>query len=150
MAASPLADGGASTRRTARPSGRRDHRRDSRASSAIAPDAVTRRRARVLVERRFASHPGRLDRFAWPVTRDQALAALAAFIEKRLPDFGRYQDAMWTGEPWLYHSCLSAALNLKLLDPREVVAAAEAAYRDNRAPLASVEGFVRQILGWRE
>jgi deoxyribodipyrimidine photolyase-related protein len=120
-----------------------------RAPPAIAPDAVTRD-VLALVERRFASHPGRLDRFAWPVTREQALAALAAFIEERLPDFGRYQDAMWTGEPWLYHSCLSAALNLKLLDPREVVSAAEAAYRDNRAPLASVEGFVRQILGWRE
>jgi len=116
---------------------------------SVPPDAVTRD-VLSLVERRFASHPGRLDRFAWPVTRDQALAALAVFIEERLPDFGRYQDAMWTGEPWLYHSCLSSALNLKLLDPREVVSAAEAAYRANRAPLASVEGFVRQILGWRE
>ena len=57
---------------------------------------------------------------------------------------------MWPGEPWLYHAHLSAALNLKLLNPREVVAAAEAAYRAGRAPLASVEGFVRQILGWRE
>ena len=116
---------------------------------SVPPDALTRD-VLALVQRRFASHPGRLDRFAWPVTRDQALAALAAFIEERLPEFGRYQDAMWTGEPWLYHSCLSAALNLKLLDPREVVSAAEAAYRDNHAPLASVEGFVRQILGWRE
>ena len=113
---------------------------------AAAPDAVTRE-VLALVERRFAGHPGRLDHFDWPVTRDQALAALAAFIEERLPDFGRFQDAMWAGEPWLYHSRLSAALNLKLLHPRDVVSAAEAAYRAHRAPIASVEGFVRQILG---
>jgi deoxyribodipyrimidine photolyase-related protein len=84
------------------------------------------------------------------VTRDQALAALEDFIEQRLELFGPYQDAMWRGEPWLYHARLSAALNLKLLDPREVIEAAIAAGRAGRAPLASVEGFVRQILGWRE
>jgi deoxyribodipyrimidine photolyase-related protein len=113
------------------------------------PDAVTRD-VIALVEVRFAAHPGRLDGFAWPVTRAQALQALHAFIEQRLPLFGRYQDAIWPGDPWLYHSHLSAALNLKLLNPREVVAAAVAAHDAGQAPLASVEGFVRQILGWRE
>ncbi|MFN0161607.1 MAG: cryptochrome/photolyase family protein [Burkholderiales bacterium] len=119
------------------------------ARSTFEPDTVTRE-VIALVETRFASHPGRLDSFAWPVTRAQALQSLEAFIRERLPLFGRYQDAMWPGDPWLYHSHLSAALNLKLLNPREVVAAVEAAYRDGQAPLASVEGFIRQILGWRE
>jgi deoxyribodipyrimidine photolyase-related protein len=113
------------------------------------PDAITRE-VIALVEARFASHPGRLDGFAWPVTRAQALVALRRFVTERLPLFGRWQDAMWPGEPWLYHAHLAAALNLKLLNPREVVAAAVAAYRAGAAPLASVEGFVRQILGWRE
>ena len=113
------------------------------------PDALTRE-VIALVETRFATHPGRLDDFAWPVTREQAHLSLKRFIADRLPLFGRYQDAMWPGEPWLYHAHLSAALNLKLLNPREVVAAAVAAYRAGAAPLASVEGFVRQILGWRE
>jgi deoxyribodipyrimidine photolyase-related protein len=113
------------------------------------PDAVTRE-VIALVASRFAGHPGRLERFAWPVTRAQALQALRAFVADRLPSFGRYQDAMWPGEPWLYHAHLSAALNLKLLNPREVVAAAEAAYHAGHAPLASAEGFIRQILGWRE
>jgi deoxyribodipyrimidine photolyase-related protein len=113
------------------------------------PDAITRE-VIALVERRFADHPGTLASFAWPVTHEQALHALNRFIEERLPSFGPYQDAMWPGQPWLYHSLLSAALNLKLLNPREVVAAAEAAWRRGHAPLASVEGFIRQILGWRE
>ena len=113
------------------------------------PDALTRE-VIALVNARFAQHPGNLDSFAWPVTREQALASLHAFIEQRLPLFGRFEDAMWPGEPWLYHSHLSAALNLKLLNPREVVQAAEAAYHARRAPLQSVEGFIRQILGWRE
>ncbi|APW38648.1 cryptochrome/photolyase family protein [Rhodoferax koreense] len=119
------------------------------APSRFAPDAITQE-VIALVNTRFHDHPGRLDSFAWPVTRPQALEALRGFIRERLPLFGRYQDAMWPGEPWLYHAHLAAALNLKLLDPREVVAAAEAAYRSGAAPLASVEGFIRQILGWRE
>lgn len=115
----------------------------------FAPDALTRE-VLALVQQRFAAHPGRLDSFAWPVTRAQALQALARFVADRLPLFGRYEDAMWPGEPWLYHSQLSAALNLKLLNPREVVQAAEAACRAGRVPLESAEGFIRQILGWRE
>jgi deoxyribodipyrimidine photolyase-related protein len=115
----------------------------------VAPDAITRE-VIALVKTRFAAHPGELDDFAWPVTRAQALASLRSFIAERLPQFGQYQDAMWTGEPWLYHSHLAAALNLKLLTAREVVNAAEAAYHEGHAPIASVEGFIRQILGWRE
>ena len=117
--------------------------------TTFTPDTVTCEVIE-LVNRRFAAHPGRLDSFAWPVTRTQALQALRGFIEQRLPLFGRYQDAMWPGDPWLYHAHLASSLNLKLLNPREVVAAAEAAYHDGHAPLASVEGFIRQILGWRE
>ncbi len=115
----------------------------------FAPDAITRD-VMALVHKHFASHPGSGDDFAWPVTRVQALQALDVFIAERLPLFGRYQDAMWPSEPWLYHAHLSAALNLKLLNPREVVAKAEAAYRCGDAPLPAVEGFVRQLLGWRE
>ena len=120
-----------------------------RRAARFEPDAVTRE-VIALVEQRFPQHPGRLASFAWPVTRAQALQSLHAFVQERLPLFGRYQDAMWPGDPWLYHAHLSAALNLKLLNPREVVAAAVAAYDAGHAPLASVEGFVRQILGWRE
>jgi deoxyribodipyrimidine photolyase-related protein len=117
--------------------------------TAFPPDAITRE-VIALVNTRFAQHPGRLESFAWPVTRAQALQALQTFIQQRLRLFGRYQDAMWPGNPWLYHAQLSAALNLKLLHPREVVAAAEAAHGQGLAPLASVEGFIRQVLGWRE
>ena len=113
------------------------------------PDAVTQE-VIALVNTQFASHPGTLHSFGWPVTRADALQALSTFIDQRLPLFGQYEDAMWSGEPWLYHSHLSCALNLKLLNPREVVHAAQAAYRDGNAPLAAVEGFIRQILGWRE
>jgi deoxyribodipyrimidine photolyase-related protein len=119
------------------------------ARSRFEPDAITQE-VIALVNERFASHPGTVTEFAWPVSRAQALQALQQFISERLPQFGLHQDAMWPGEPWLHHAHLSAALNLKLLNPREVVAAAEAAYHAGQAPLASVEGFIRQVLGWRE
>jgi deoxyribodipyrimidine photolyase-related protein len=103
-----------------------------------------------LVERVFPGNPGDTAQFDHPVTPADAEAALADFVEHRLAGFGRYQDAMWTGEPWLFHSRLSAALNLKLIRPARVVQAAEQAFRDGRAPIEAVEGFVRQVLGWRE
>ncbi len=123
--------------------------RDANCGIGHRNDAITED-VLALVESRFADHPGSLDSFAWPVTRAEAKRDLQKFIEQRLPYFGQYQDAMWTNEPWLYHSLLSTSLNLKLLNPREVVAASEQAYHDGQAPLAAVEGFIRQILGWRE
>jgi deoxyribodipyrimidine photolyase-related protein len=90
------------------------------------------------------------DRLPWPLNRDEALAQLDSFVEDALPDFGDYQDAMSTRAPRLFHSLLSFSLNAKMLNPREVVARAERAYRDGHASLPAVEGFIRQIIGWRE
>jgi deoxyribodipyrimidine photolyase-related protein len=116
---------------------------------AFPPDDVTRD-VIDLVEACFSDHPGSTADFDWPVTRDDALAALHDFVEHRLELFGHHQDAMWTGQPWLWHARISAALNLKLIGPREVIAAAVDALQRRRLPLQSVEGFVRQVLGWRE
>ncbi|MDX1610567.1 MAG: cryptochrome/photolyase family protein [Halofilum sp. (in: g-proteobacteria)] len=113
------------------------------------PDAITRE-VLALVQRRFGHHFGTLDGFAWATTRANARRARTHFIRHALPRFGDYQDAMQSGEPWLFHSVLSPYLNLGLLSPRDLVARAEQAWRDGRAPLNAVEGFVRQILGWRE
>ncbi|MEO9827476.1 MAG: cryptochrome/photolyase family protein [Paracoccaceae bacterium] len=113
------------------------------------PDNVTRD-VIAMVEDRFADAPGTLENFAYPVSAEDAQKALDDFIEHRLPHFGKYQDAMVTGEAFLYHSRLSTCLNLHLLDPRDAINAAVKAYEDDDAPLNSVEGFVRQILGWRE
>ncbi|KKD36925.1 MAG: cryptochrome/photolyase family protein [Limnoraphis robusta] len=93
---------------------------------------------------------GKIEPFAWAVTRQQALEVLQNFIEQRLAFFGSYQDAMVTGEQTLWHALLSPYLNLGLLHPFEVIQAAETAYHQNNLPLNSVEGFIRQVLGWRE
>jgi deoxyribodipyrimidine photolyase-related protein len=114
-----------------------------------APDDITRAVMR-MVEARFPDAPGATAGFAEPVTRAEALRHLDDFIDRRLSGFGDFQDALATGQSTLWHSRLSAALNLKLLSPREVCEAAIRAYAEGHAPLNAVEGFVRQILGWRE
>jgi len=122
---------------------------DFKAPIAFQADAVTQE-VLDLVEERFADLPGSLEAFDWPVTHEEAQRAVGDFIEHRLPTFGDHQDAMWTGRPFLSHSRISTALNLKLVDPRDVLDKAEEAFREGRAPINAVEGFVRQILGWRE
>jgi deoxyribodipyrimidine photolyase-related protein len=112
------------------------------------PDATTRA-VIALVEREFNGHFGDLDGFDLPVTTEQALLALDHFITERLPAFGDWQDFMRSGDPVLFHALISSSLNLGLLDPLVACRAAEAAWRDG-APLNAVEGFIRQILGWRE
>ena len=103
-----------------------------------------------LVSKRFESHFGDLEPFYFAVTRDQAIHVLERFIEQRLCHFGDYQDAMIEGEPWMHHSHISFYLNCGLLNPLECIERAEQAYQTGAAPLNAVEGFIRQILGWRE
>jgi len=119
------------------------------APKRFAPDELTKA-AIADVEAVFSDHPGSLDAFDWPVTRDQARQALRDFLDHRLPAFGQWQDAMWTDQPWLYHARLSTSLNLKLLSPKDVIAAASKRFDEGKVPLASAEGFIRQVLGWRE
>ena len=114
----------------------------------FAPDAVVEE-VLTLVEARFR-HFGRLRPFRWATDRAGALAALAEFVADRLPRFGDEQDAMLEGEAYLSHALLSPYLNLGLLGPMEVCLAAEAAWRSGRVPIAAAEGFIRQVIGWRE
>lgn len=112
------------------------------------PDALT---MQVIAE--VSAYPqaiGDAQTFDLPVTHADATTALERFIRERLPNFGRYEDAMAQDHDVLFHSLLSPALNLGLLEPMTVIRAAEQAYRAGIAPIAAVEGFVRQILGWRE
>ena len=115
----------------------------------IAPDAVTRE-AIADVERLFPDHFGETAAFGWPTTAEEAEQVFAAFLTDILPGFGDWQDAMAEGQPWLWHGMISTSLNLGLLDPLDVCRRAAEAYAAGRAPLNAVEGFIRQILGWRE
>ena len=103
-----------------------------------------------LVADRFPTHFGNLRPFHWPTDRTQALQALDHFITDSLPRFGDEQDAMLADDPFLSHALLSPCLNLGLLSPLEVCQRAEAAYHAGHAALNAVEGFIRQIIGWRE
>ncbi len=113
------------------------------------PDAVTKE-VITLVADRFADHFGDLDSFGWAVTRKDALSALDAFVEKALPRFGDYQDAMLKDEDFLYHAVISPYINIGLLNPMEVCRRVEDAWRSGGVPLNAAEGFIRQIIGWRE
>ena len=112
------------------------------------PDKITQE-VIDLVEKQFSNY-GRVEHFGWGVTREQALEVLAYFIEHCLPQFGTYQDAMITGEYTMWHGLISPYLNLGLLAPLEVVETVQSAYYDRELPLNSVEGFIRQVMGWRE
>lgn len=115
----------------------------------VQPDEITNEVIE-LVERRFSNHFGDIKPFYFAVTREDALHVLDRFIIERLSKFGDYQDAMVQGQPWMYHSHISFYLNCGLINPLEVVQRAEMAYTEGKAPLNAVEGFIRQIIGWRE
>lgn len=113
-----------------------------------APDAITREvMARVA---RWPGHWGEVDGFDWAVTREEALADLEDFIAQRATRFGDFQDAMIVGEPWMWHARLSTAMNLSLISPQEVAQRALDAYHQGHMPLNAAEGFIRQVIGWRE
>ncbi len=113
------------------------------------PDAITQEVLK-LVEETFPGHMGELEPFWFAVTASQAKRAFTHFVKTSLPHYGDYQDAMKAGEPFLFHSLISQYINCGLLDPREMCEQVEAAYYRGEAPLNAVEGFIRQIIGWRE
>ena len=115
----------------------------------VEPDATTRD-VIDMVGRLFPERFGTLEPFGYAVTRPDAQHALDLFVATALPDFGTYQDAMLSGERFLYHSVLSAYLNTGLLDPLDMCRRAETAWREGTVPLNAAEGFIRQIIGWRE
>jgi (6-4)DNA photolyase len=119
------------------------------APESIAADTITQAVIAVVKER-FASHFGDIEPFGFAVTAEDAGRLFEAFVQRALPLFGDYQDAMRTGEATLYHSVCSIYLNAGLLDPLAMCRRVEAAYRAGDVPLNAAEGFIRQILGWRE
>ena len=117
--------------------------------NSFAPDETTRA-VLALVEARFADHPGSLDGFDYAVTAADAERQADAFVANALAEFGPYEDAMLIGERHLWHSILSPYLNAGLLDPLALCRRVEEAYRAGRVPLQSAEGYIRQVIGWRE
>lgn len=115
----------------------------------FAHDAITLE-VLALVRERFADHYGAVDSFDYPVTHQQAQALWLHFLDFSLAAFGDYQDAMAEGEPFLFHARISAALNIGLLDLRQLCSDVEAAHRQGRVKLNAAEGFIRQLIGWRE
>ncbi len=113
------------------------------------PDQVTRD-VLELVAKTFPDHPGSLDHFHFAVTHEEALRQRRQFLDHALAQFGDYQDAMLTGEPFLWHSILSPYLNSGLLDPLALCQEVADLYADGKVPLNAAEGFIRQIIGWRE
>jgi deoxyribodipyrimidine photolyase-related protein len=117
--------------------------------TSFAPDDITNEVLH-LVENRFGAHFGTLRPFEFAVTHEQAAYVLDRFIAERLPLFGIYQDAMVEGEAFMFHAHIGLYLNCGLLSPQQAIIAAENAYHAGAAPLNATEGFIRQILGWRE
>jgi deoxyribodipyrimidine photolyase-related protein len=134
---------------------RRTYREFAKANPTVPPfpppiqDPIVKKVAQE-VAAHFPTHPGQADQLWVPVTRAGALDWLKTFIRQRLAQFGPWEDTMVEGQQILFHSVLSPLLNIGLLTPQECIQAAEKAYREGKAPLNSVEGFIRQILGWRE
>ncbi|MEM6315143.1 MAG: cryptochrome/photolyase family protein [Planctomycetota bacterium] len=120
-----------------------------RPPKSFKPDAITKA-ALADVEKHFGDHPGSLEHFAWPVSAKDAKAAWRDFLKHRLPLFGDYEDALLDDERILFHALTSPLLNAALLDPLEMCADVEKAYRKGDVPINAAEGFIRQIVGWRE
>ncbi|WP_243846904.1 cryptochrome/photolyase family protein [Sphingomonas japonica] len=116
---------------------------------SFSPDPITRE-VLALVAERFGDHPGTLDGFDFAVTEADALAQQKAFLNHALAGFGDYQDAMLTDVPFLWHSVLSPYINCGLLDPIDLCREVEKRYRAGKVPLNAAEGFIRQVIGWRE
>jgi deoxyribodipyrimidine photolyase-related protein len=102
------------------------------------------------ISSKFPDNPGTVDNFIYPVKRKEALEAMRIFFEQRFKDFGEYEDAISVKQEFIFHSVLSGSINIGLLTPQEVIKEAESLYLQGKAPINSAEGFIRQILGWRE
>jgi deoxyribodipyrimidine photolyase-related protein len=115
----------------------------------FAPDEITNSVIN-LVKEKFAKNPGSIEPFWFAVTQKQAEQAFDDFLKNKMAKFGDYEDAMLSENGFLYHSVISLYLNVGFLDPRKIIQTIQKNYHDGKIPLNSAEGFIRQILGWRE